>query len=303
MSKFKLTCLISCLLLGLTIFGGLVSQQTIAAQSEEESSLPEERVEFEVTYPVRRGPADSSFAFPVKLSYIGGEEPQNFDLLATGPPGWIVRITQSINETDQVSAIRLDPSSTYPQNLAVTAISPYWLYPEPGDYTITLEAAAGDVKASVDLTATITARYNFTAETETGRLNIKATAGKESHLILIITNTGTDDFKKIAFHSSKPSGIADEDWRITFSPDKIESMAPLEEREVEVTIQPPSKAIAGDYMTTLEFDTDPNTSTDPPELDIRVTVGTATRWGWIGAGIVIAVIAGLAVGFRKLGRR
>ncbi|MBN2186414.1 MAG: hypothetical protein JW732_03065 [Dehalococcoidia bacterium] len=303
MSKFKLSCLIICLLLGLTMFGGLVSQQTIAAQSEEESSLPEERVEFEVTYPVRRGPADSSFSFPIKLSYIGGEEPQNFELLATGPPGWTTRITQSINETEQVSAIRLDPSSTYPQNLAVTAISPYWLYPEPGDYTIKLEAAAGDVKSSVDLTARITARYGFLAETETGRLNIKATAGKESYFTIILTNSGTDDFNKITFYSSKPSGIANEEWRITFNPDKIESLAPLEQREIEVTVQPPSKAIAGDYMTTLQFDTDPNTSTAPPELDIRVTVGTATRWGWIGAGIVVAVVAGLAVGFKKLGRR
>ena len=303
MSKFKLTCIITCLLLGLAIFSGLVNQQTIAAQSEEQSSLPEERIDFEAKYPVQRGPADSSFVFSIKLSYIGGEEPQIFDLLATGPPGWTVRITQSITDTAQVSAIRLDPSSTYPESLAVTAISPYWLYPEPGDYTITLEAAAEDVKASVDLTARITARYGFLADTDTGRLNIKATAGKESYLSIIITNTGTDDFNKIAFYSSKPSGIAHEEWRITFNPDKIERMAPLEQREIEVTIKPPSKTIAGDYMTTLQFDSDPNTSTAPPELDIRVTVGTSTRWGWIGAGIVVAVIAGLAVGFKKLGRR
>ena len=38
-------------------------------------------------------------------------------------------------------------------------------------------------------------------------------------------------------------------------------------------------------------------------LDFRVTVTTATLWGWIGAGIVAAVVLGLIVVFWRLGRR
>jgi len=77
----------------------------------------------------------------------------------------------------------------------------------------------------------------------------------------------------------------------------------MDEKEIEVTVKPPSKTIAGDYMTTLKFDADPELSTAPPELEIRVTVSTPTKWGWIGAGIIAAVIAGLVVGFRRFGRR
>jgi uncharacterized membrane protein len=80
---------------------------------------------------------------------------------------------------------------------------------------------------------------------------------------------------------------------VTFNPDKIENLNPWDEREVEVVIKPPPKTIAGDYMTTLEFNSDPQTSIEPPSLEIRVTVGTSTKWGWIGAGIVIAVVVGL----------
>jgi uncharacterized repeat protein (TIGR01451 family) len=303
MSKLKLTCLMSCLLLVVAIFSGLANPQIIAAQSEQQTSLPEEKIEFEVEYPVLSGTADTSFQFSIQLSYVGGEEPRVFDLLATAPSGWTVRIASSASSTTQLSAIRLDPSSTYPETLTVTAIAPYWLFPEPGDYTITLQAAAGDIESSVDVTARITATYHLAAETKTGLLNIKATAGKESNFTIVVTNIGTDDFNEIKFSSSEPAGIANEEWEVSFEPDKIESMAPLDEREIEVTIKPPSKAIAGDYMTTITFGTDPDTTTQPPELDIRVTVGTSTRWGWIGAGIVVVVIAGLAVGFRKLGRR
>jgi uncharacterized membrane protein len=38
-------------------------------------------------------------------------------------------------------------------------------------------------------------------------------------------------------------------------------------------------------------------------IDVRVTVLTPTIWGWVGIGIVVLVIAGLAVMFMRLGRR
>ena len=97
-------------------------------------------------------------------------------------------------------------------------------------------------------------------------------------------------------------GLADERWSITFKPDELEGLKPMEEQEVDVTIKPPAKTITGDYMITLRTNSDPLTSRSP-ELRIRVTVGTSTKWGWIGAGIIVAVIAGLVVGFRKLGRK
>jgi uncharacterized membrane protein len=294
MNKFKLACLLVSLIFCLAIFGALINQPIVAAQ--------EEKIELNAKYPIMPGPADISFSFDVDLMYSGGKEPLTFELSAEGPPGWLVSIQQSYQEVE-LSAIRLDPTKTYPETIKVVATAPYWLLPEPGDYTITLRAAAGEIKGSVDLTARITARYDFSVKTETGRLNIKATAGKENNLTVIITNLGTAPLNQITFRSVKPTAIAGEAWSVTFNPDKIENLKPWEEREVEVVIKPPPETIAGDYMTTLEFNSDPQTSIEPPSLEIRVTVGTSTKWGWIGAGIVIAVIVGLFVGFRQLGRR
>jgi uncharacterized membrane protein len=295
MNKFKVACLLVSLVFSLAIFGALINQPIVAAQ--------EEKIELNSKYPIRPGPVDISFTFDVELIYSGGEEQRTFELSAEGPDGWLVSILQSAYEATEISAIRLDPTKTYPETIAVSASAPYWLLPEPGDYTITLKAAAGDIEDSIELTARITARYDFLVRTETERLNIKATAGKESNLTVIITNLGTAPFNQITFRSVKPKAIAGEAWSVTFNPDKIENLNPWDEREVEVVIKPPPKTIAGDYMTTLEFNSDPQTSIEPPALEIRVTVGTSTKWGWIGAGIVIAVIVGLFVSFRYLGRR
>ena len=295
MNKFKVSCLLVSLVFSLAIFGALVNQPIVTAQ--------EEKIELNSKYPIRPGPVDISFTFDVELLYSGGEEQRTFELSAEGPDGWLVSILQSAYEATEISAIRLDPTKPYPETIAVSASAPYWLFPEPGDYTITLKAAAGEIEDSIDLTARVTARYDFLVGTETGRLDIKSTAGKESHLTVIITNLGTAPLNQITFRSVKPRVVAGEAWSVNFDPDKIENLNPWDEREVEVVIKPPPKTIAGDYMTTLEFNSDPRTSIEPPKLEIRVQVMGETSTIWIGIGIVVAVIAALYFVFRRFGRR
>ncbi|PIU57107.1 MAG: hypothetical protein COS87_00220 [Chloroflexi bacterium CG07_land_8_20_14_0_80_45_17] len=304
MNKSKLACLMACLILCLATSGGLITQAVVGAQPEEETPPPEETLELSSKYPVLSGAAGETFNFEVELRYRGGFNTRSFDLLLDAPPGWLAVIQKGKYDAERISAVSL--TRALRETVLVVAIAPPWAPPEPGEYAIRLEAVErekGEPRNSIDLVAKITASYAFTAATTSGRLNIKATAGKESRFSIIITNTGTDTLGKITFSSSKPSGIGGEEWRVTFEPDKIESLSPWDEQEVEVTIKPPAKTIAGDYMTTLTFDSDPKPSTALPKLDIRVTVGTPTKWGWIGAGIVVAVIAGLVIGFRQLGRR
>jgi uncharacterized membrane protein len=68
---------------------------------------------------------------------------------------------------------------------------------------------------------------------------------------------------------------------------------------VDLTINPPGKTIAGDYALTVHATSD-NASDD---LELRITVLTPSLWGWVGVGIVLLVVAGLAVVFVRLGRR
>jgi uncharacterized membrane protein len=85
-----------------------------------------------------------------------------------------------------------------------------------------------------------------------------------------------------------------------FNPDKIDSLAIGARRDVDVAITPSAKAIAGDYMVSLTASAD---AAMGQSLDIRTTVVSPSSWGWVGVGIVVAVVAGLVYLFMRLGRR
>ena len=304
MNKLKLACLVACIALCLGIFSGLVNSQA-KVEAEEEQTLPsEEEIEVFAKFPELSGQAESPFSFAVELSYKGGEERKLFNFYIEGPADWEVSVRSgAYGEAEKViPSIYLDPKATYPEQITVVAYGLPWKLPEAGEYIIRLkvaEAGTGEPKNDIRLKAIVTGRSDFIVRTTSGRLDIKAKAGESSYLPIAVTNIGTTILDKVTFSSSRPEG-----WSITFEPEKIESLSPDSSEEVEVAIKPPSKIIAGDYPVTLKFDSEPKPSvTELPELDIRVTVGTSTKWGWIGAGIVIAVIAGLVVGFRQLGRR
>jgi len=249
-------------------------------------------------YPVLSSYAGSYFSYSIDLQYTGGKEPRLFDLKAEAPPGFTCSITPGY-ETTEIAAIRIDPDKGYPETIKVT-IRPYiWLTPEPGEYTVKVYASSGALKSSIELKAIVTAKYDMALEPTGGRYNTEATAGSDNYFSITVKNTGTAPLEKVRFSSSitgSPSG-----WSITFNPDKIDTLAVGDRREVQVNIKPARKTIAGDYMVTLSADTEAKNAFS--SASIRVTVLVPTIWGWVGVGIIVLVIAGLAVLFMRLGRR
>jgi len=69
---------------------------------------------------------------------------------------------------------------------------------------------------------------------------------------------------------------------------------------IDAVIKPPRETIAGDYVVTMIAN---SSGLANREFELRVTVLTPTVLGWVGIVIVLVVIAGLAVLFRRLGRR
>lgn len=309
MSRLKVTGYLTCVALLLVAFGGLVIPPAVLAMSNGgvdlsvpspgQKSPSNEEIKISCQYPVLSSYAGTYFAYSVELQYTGGEEPRLFDLKVKVPTGFNYSITPGYGEGTEIAAIRLDPKKTYPDTLRVT-IRPYvWLVPEPGDYSVTLEVVSGTLKSSIELKAIVTAKYDLDLKTDTGRLNTNATAGSDNYLKIFITNTGSADLEKIDFSSKitgRPTG-----WSITFSPEKIDSLPVGGKREIQVNIKPDKKTISGDYM--LNISAEPESKYAFDSLDIRVTVLTPTIWGWVGIGIVVLVIVGLAVMFMRLGRR
>jgi uncharacterized membrane protein len=93
--------------------------------------------------------------------------------------------------------------------------------------------------------------------------------------------------------------VKPENWKVEFSPEKIEALPPGELQQVEVSITPAEQALVGDYSVGIRADAGKLSK----NMELRVTVLASTAWGWIGIGIIVLVMAGLVVLFVRLGRR
>lgn len=308
MRRYKWTYWLVCVVVMSAAFGGLaihsVAQALPELNNQPVSTVPRqassgtEKITLGCQYPSISTYSGSSFSYSVDIQYTGGKEPLVFDLQAKVPEGFTYSITPSYGSSSQISAIRLDPSKTYPDSLSVTVTPNSWQPPQPGEYPVTVAASSGDLKASIDLKAIVNAKYDLELKTSTGLLNTNATSGKDNYLTLSVINTGSADLEKIQFSSktSSPSG-----WSVTFDPKEIDLLPVGSTRDVQVDIKPAEKSISGDYLVTISAQ--PQTKNAFGSFDLRVTVLTPTIWGWLGVAIVIIVIAGLAYMFMRLGRR
>lgn len=292
-------------ILGLVlVLGGLMGlwadQAALATQQGISGSLglppgqeqPEEKLELESRYTLLRDKSGARFEFDVNLNYTASE-PKRFNLAVTAPPKWTARAIQS-GGTKEIGDILLDPKQSFQNRIKVVLAPAAGEMPEPGEYVLTLEVASDDISESIELTAAVTARYDFIMLSATGRLNTEADAGKDNSFTIRLINAGSAAIDNVTFASNKPEG-----WDITFEPDKVGSVDAGTIQDVNVIIKPPRKTIAGDYMVTLRA----NSKEVSDTMDVRVTVVTPSIWGWVGILIVLVVVAGLGAIFWRFGRR
>jgi len=277
----------------LTAALALVPHGALAADSD---------LRLETKYPILEAVSGSSFSFDVTVSYSGSDR-KRFDVSVSPPKDWTAAASVGYAQK-QASAFELGPATVSPDTKIVTAetetvtvaFSPATgKLPDPGDYVATLKISSGTLSQSIDLTGRVTAKYDFSLWSSSGKLNVEATAGKANHFYIQAANNGSAAIENITFSSSKPDS-----WVVTFNPDKIASLGPGLQQEVDVVITPPSgKTIAGDYAIALNS----GGSHSYDNIDLRVTVLAPSVWGWVGIGIVVLVIVGMAVVFKAYGRR
>lgn len=267
----------------------------VLAQEDAEDKEPvEDTIELTATHTKLEATSGGSFEFEVKLTYKGTED-RIFDLTVTGPKDWLVYTTPNYPKDKRIKDIRMDGEKGFPETILISVNSPFWLNPDPGEYTITAEAASEELKGAIDLTAVITARYELSLLPATVRYNTKVTAGKDNFFSVELTNEGSATIDDITFSSDKPEG-----WTIKFTPDEVSALAAGKSKTIDINIKPDAKAIAGDYSVAFRAASEQAIA---QKLEIRVTVETPTIWGWTGVGIIVIVIAGLALILVKFSRR
>jgi uncharacterized membrane protein len=259
---------------------------TVKPKEEEKKSKD---VKITTSYPVLEGPTDATFEFSIEVENKLDKDTV-FNLGYEGPRNWDIKFKPAYEEK-YFSSLRIKQGQS--ESMAVE-VKPY-LLAEPGRYPLKVKVSSPEAKAEAEIMVVLTGTYKLDAGTADGLLSLReAYQGKPANLSFYVKNTGSAKQNNVKFLSFKP-----ENWKVEFKPERLETFAPGELKQVEVTITPADEALVGDYSVTLAIEGEKATK----NLEFRVPVKASTAWGVIGLGIIVVVVLGLVVLFVRLGRR
>jgi uncharacterized membrane protein len=238
--------------------------------------------------PELRGNSKSSFEYQLSIKNDSGKK-LTVSLAAQTPQNFDASFTEGYG-SQELNAVPVDPGQTKTVKLKVTPPNTA----SAGSYKIEARVGAEDANATAELTLDINGQPRLDISGREGLVSAHASAGKESTVPVLITNTGTAPAENVELTGSAPSG-----WKITFEPKTIERIAPNANKEVQALITPTEKAIAGDYMTTMRASARGETAS----TTFRVTVTTSTMWGIAGIGIIGVALLVMVGAVARFGRR
>ncbi len=238
--------------------------------------------------PELRGTSSSSFEYQLNIKNDSGKK-LTVSLSAQAPKNFDTSFTEQYG-TQELNAVPIDAGQTKDVKLKVTPPNTA----SAGDYKVSARVAAEDASATADLGLNITGQPRLDVSGREGLVSTRASAGQQSSMPVVITNTGTAPAENVELSGSAPSG-----WKVTFDPKTIERIAPNDNKEVQALITPTDKAIAGDYITTIRA----AARGESASTNFRVTVTTSTLWGIAGVGIIGVALLVMVGAVARFGRR
>jgi uncharacterized membrane protein len=238
--------------------------------------------------PELRGTSKSSFEYTLSIKNDSGKK-LTVSLAAQAPPNFDVSFTEQYG-TQELNAVPIDAGQSKDVKLKVTPPNTA----AAGDYKVTARASAEDTSATTELGLDITGQPKLMVSGREGLVSTRASAGTQTTVPVVITNTGTAPAEEVELSGSAPSG-----WKVTFNPKSVDRIAPNEDKEVQAQITPTDKAIAGDYVATITA----AARGESASTDFRVTVTTSTMWGIAGVGIIGIALLVMVGAVARFGRR
>src|SRR5947209_7065061 len=238
--------------------------------------------------PELRGTSKSTFEFQLGIKNDSGKKvtvslsaqaPQNFDATFTEQYG-----------SQELNALPLDAGQSKDVKLKVRPPNTV----AAGKYKVMAKVSAEDASATTELVLDITGQPKIDITGREGLLSARASAGVETSIPVVLTNSGTAAAEQIELSGSGPSG-----WKVNFEPKTVDRIAPNENKEVQVLITPTAKAIAGDYVTTLRA----AARGESASQTFRIAVVTSTMWGIWGVGLIGIALLVLVGAVAWFGRR
>lgn len=238
--------------------------------------------------PELRGAPTSDFEFKVAIRNEGGDDA--FVRVDTDPPqGFRVKVTEQYG-SQELTSLPLKIGEEKTVTLKVTP--PFGV--KQGKYPVDVRAASGKARAKARLVMEVTGEPQLDLTGTDERLSAFAEAGKETPIELVLVNRGSAPAQAVKLNATSPSG-----WKVTFNPERIDSLAPEAKQTVRALVVPSTKAIAGDYMVTMRAETERANKSS----DFRITVRTSTLWGVVGVLVIAAALVVLVAAMLRYGRR
>ncbi len=259
---------------------------TLALQIVIQEKLPP-KLTMSVDLPTLNGSPTTTFTYSVTLANAGDED---LTVNLSANAGTNFQVTFSYNG-QTVTSLPMAANSN--KSLSVSA-APLGNV-QGGSYPIELMANGGSAQATLQLTANVTGSVSLAITSPDGTLSGQVNSGTTTALNLVVQNTGSAPANRIALNATSPSG-----WTVSFSPTEIPQLAPNQQQQVTMNVQPASDSVSGDYMLSINAQPADNTS---KSVDFRVTLLTSSLWGVVGIVLIAIAVGIVALAVVRFGRR
>jgi uncharacterized membrane protein len=247
------------------------------------------KLKLTTNFPALRGTASTAFKYTVTIENDSGRD-ATINLAADAPRDFQVTFTEAYG-SQQITSLPIAAGKSKDVDMSVSLPTRQ----AAGDYRLVMHAKSAAAAAELPVSLTVTGQPRLSVSGEGGRLSGEAYAGSPSPLTIVLRNDGGQ-----AAHDIELTATAPDEWKTDFDPKTVPVLAPGATAHVKVTMTPSSRAIAGDYQTTIRASSEGGVS---DSANFRITVLTSTLWGAIGIAIIAAALLAVVFAVARFGRR
>jgi uncharacterized membrane protein len=247
------------------------------------------KLKLTTNFPALRGTATTSFKYKVNVTNDSGRD-STINFSADAPKNFQVTFTEAYG-TQQLTSIPIEAgkSKDIEASVSLPRDTP------AGDYKLVMHARSDAASADLDTSITVVGQPRLSLAGEGGRLSGEAYAGRDSQLTLVAKNDGSEAARDVEFSATAPEG-----WKTNFDPKELPELDAGKSQQIKVTLTPSSRAIAGDYQTTMRASSAGGQS---ESANFRITVLTSSLWGAVGVGVIAAALLAVVFAVARYGRR
>jgi uncharacterized membrane protein len=238
--------------------------------------------------PDLRGSPKSNFEYTLTIKNDAGRN-LTASFAAQAPENFETSFTEAYG-TQELSAIPIEAGQSKDIKLKVRPPSTV----DAGHFPVTVTVRAEDATAKTEVALDVVGQPQLQVAGRDGLLSARAVAAQQSTVPIVVTNSGTAPAENVTLNASAPTG-----WKVTFDPKTIDRLVPGKDAEVQASITPSEKSLAGDYMVSVNA----NSRGESASSQFRITVATSTVWGMAGAGVIGIALLLMLGAVARFGRR